>query len=415
MRKISALYINLILSISRCLYLFYGLLFIVVMYTAAMMIMENHISSKATQRTLMMTRITVSQSVCNETQHIAFIKVHKAGSTTLMNVIQRFGMKRNLSFMLPPSGNYLSKTRPLRYSDFMPPPRGKPFSISCNHVIYNRKVFNDVLASDTVYIAILRDPWAQFLSAFVYYSRYYSVYYLMSIPGPDKLSNYLKDPMKYDSNPALSFTNNRMSVDMGIPPSLFNNKQLINQYIDALGKELNLVLIMEHFEESMILLRRHMCWKIQDILYIVKNANSKNKNLNTTVEQMDAFKKWAETDYQLYNYFYAKFFEKIADETSDFHSEVLVYKNILRKVSSYCGDNSAKHNGTRASLRIAKSMWNDEITVSFADCDLMTCNELKLVDAIRTSQYKNELVVRTSKSKLNREQLKKAMISIAKA
>ena len=31
-------------------------------------------------------------------------------------------------------------------------------------------------------------------------------------------------------------------------------------------------MIMEHFEESLVLLRRLMCWRMEDVLYLVRNV-----------------------------------------------------------------------------------------------------------------------------------------------
>ena len=40
-----------------------------------------------------------------EVSHIGFLKVHKAGSTTMQNMLFRFGLKRNPTFVIPESRN----------------------------------------------------------------------------------------------------------------------------------------------------------------------------------------------------------------------------------------------------------------------------------------------------------------------
>ena len=54
------------------------------------------------------TNITLSKHIAvmhnsTEIRHIGFLKVHKAGSSTMQHIF-RFGLKRNLTFLVPKKG-----------------------------------------------------------------------------------------------------------------------------------------------------------------------------------------------------------------------------------------------------------------------------------------------------------------------
>ena len=50
---------------------------------------------------------------CRERTQIIFAKTHKTGSTTLQNILFRFGQEHNLMFLLPKSGTHYFNLRTL--------------------------------------------------------------------------------------------------------------------------------------------------------------------------------------------------------------------------------------------------------------------------------------------------------------
>ncbi|XP_025105689.1 galactosylceramide sulfotransferase-like [Pomacea canaliculata] len=71
----------------------------------------------------------VSGTRCTPRQHVVFWKIHKTGSSTVANILQRYGYIRHLNFVLPrkrlhaASYNYLNKPgEPLTARSLIPPP-----------------------------------------------------------------------------------------------------------------------------------------------------------------------------------------------------------------------------------------------------------------------------------------------------
>ena len=46
---------------------------------------------------------------CTRVKKIAFLKTHKCASSTVQNILMRFGVKYNLNFVLPSKANYLGR------------------------------------------------------------------------------------------------------------------------------------------------------------------------------------------------------------------------------------------------------------------------------------------------------------------
>ena len=46
---------------------------------------------------------------CNKVRNIAFLKTHKCASSTVQNILMRFGVNNDLNFVLPSRGNYLGR------------------------------------------------------------------------------------------------------------------------------------------------------------------------------------------------------------------------------------------------------------------------------------------------------------------
>ena len=49
---------------------------------------------------------------------------------------------------------------------------------------------------------------------------------------------------------------------------------MIKKHIDELAEKIDLVLIMEYFDESLVLLKRELCWDLDDVVYFKLNQRS---------------------------------------------------------------------------------------------------------------------------------------------
>jgi hypothetical protein len=68
----------------------------------------------------------------------------------------------------------------------------------------------------------------------------------------------------------MSFTDHFRILDFGIPKDVIITQRNddIQAHIEKLNKEIAFVMISEHFDESIVLLKRIVKWSVKDILYV---------------------------------------------------------------------------------------------------------------------------------------------------
>ena len=324
-----------------------------------------------------------------EVQHIAFLKVHKAASSTAQNIFLRYGWYRNLTFVLPPAKNpsgypnIISLRESLTNSNILPPPKGRHYDILCNHVFYTKEAFSRFMPNDTVFIGILREPFELYKSILNYFRPAY-IYKKISDLFP--ASAFLRNPAKYEPKRLVaSWTNSRMAIEYGFPQELFSkyNQTGIDAYLSKLDKEFKVVLIAEYMEESVIIMRRYLNWKTKDIIYLSLNvARKKNETMLSKAFDRDFYKSYAKLDYALYNFFYKRLREQIRQEGQDFDDELLHFKELRKTTAEYC-----KQHERQTPLQIEATNWSETFNITKDDCVALQKGEMSFIQQIRIRQY----------------------------
>ncbi|XP_046554948.1 galactose-3-O-sulfotransferase 2-like [Haliotis rubra] len=318
-------------------------------------------------------------------RHVVFLKVHKAASTTLMNIFVRYGLKMNLTMMIPLRKNILNEHGHFTGRNVLPPMRNRTYDMLYNHVIFNKTFIKPLFPPDTKYIAILREPFEQTVSAFMYYKYVYPMPYLWNIDGENPVSEYLKNPRKYEPlNASSSFTNNRMSVDLGFPDVWSRNLSQARDFIRDLGNTFHLILIAEYFDESIVLMKRLLKWEFKDILYISSNSLKKGHDLKFTPKDRERHRLWAWLDHMLYDHYYQLFWDKIHAEGKHFFREVQTYKEIRHMWQTFCSQTLNRTD----TLKLEATKWSSAFEVSSRDCNLATTAEIPLMEKVRINYYR---------------------------
>lgn len=248
---------------------------------------------------------------CTTKEDVMFMKTHKTASSTFINILFRFGEKHRLKFALPNGRNdffYPLPFQRLQVKDYRP---GMCFNIICNHMRFNEAEVTKLLPADTSYITILRDPAELFESSFHYFSRV--IPFTWMIPVEDKLSEFLQDPTRYfDPEGYNSFyLKNLLFFDFGHDNTLEPSDPRVHESIRAIEQRFQLVMLVEHFEESLILLKEALCWEMDDLLFFKLNARKGSTVSKLTPELRAKALKWNGVDWKLYQHFNATFWQKV--------------------------------------------------------------------------------------------------------
>ena len=244
----------------------------------------------------------------------------------------------------------------IQRGDLVSPPDGRlVYDILCNHIIFNYTEIAPYFPADTVYVGIVREPFSQFISSFIYEAAFST--YLRSITRANPVNPIEKflfssfDHHYIHMQPHEVMFNNRMSVDFGFPLGNFwadkSNTSIVDAFIKDVDGRFNLVMITELFDESLILLRRLLGWKTEEIIYLKSNvftATSKSPSwMSRSSSRTDypeyfkrAFETYASLDVALYKHFYQKLKDTIASQPPEFQAEVADFKDLQRNVSDLC-------------------------------------------------------------------------------
>ncbi|XP_052792571.1 galactosylceramide sulfotransferase-like [Mya arenaria] len=342
------------------------------------------ISESVTSTLNVLSETEGSQTVptaCKKQLDVSFLKVHKAGSTTVMNIFLRFAISHNINIVLPHKSNgfgfnYLGYGKTVSRDAIVPLPRNETYNILCNHVVYNREAFRSILPADTTYMGILREPVSHFRSASLYYGFYNQLKEFIHDSRPP-LSEFLKNTDMYKIG--TYFVHNRMSYDLGIPPKKFNDDIFVEEYIRQLDRDYALMMIMERFAESLVLLRRTLCWTTKDILYVPLNAMINKPNIHLTEEDVEHLSEWNKADFKLYDYFRIKFDKTVQIEGQDLQDEVDSFTAIKDSVIKFCVDILKFPSSSEAVKHVPNTRWSPGFDVTKNDCRLMTEEELPMM------------------------------------
>uniref|UniRef100_UPI00398E976A galactose-3-O-sulfotransferase 2-like n=1 Tax=Pristiophorus japonicus TaxID=55135 RepID=UPI00398E976A len=253
------------------------------------------------------------QLSCQPKTHIMFLKTHKTASSTILNILYRFGEARNLTFALPRHKGfqfgYPKQFSAAEVEDF--PGASMQYDIMCNHLRFYLPQVEMVMPNDTFYFSIIRNPTAMVESTFTYYK--------LSVPAflhAETLSEFAKYPWRYyeASRTNNHYARNLLWFDFGFNNNGNYSKGNESFVVNKIERTFNLILITEYFDESMILLKEALCWELDDVVSFKLNFRSNDTKQHMADETIENIKEWNTLDWALYRHFNRTFWRKI-DET----------------------------------------------------------------------------------------------------
>lgn len=277
---------------------------------------------------------------CQPIHHIYFLRTHKTGSSTLGTILLSYGVSRNHKIVLDPDLADMHWPAPLKLNQFSSLVNSDEAKIFVSHIRFNKGPVNSVFPKpDARYITIIRHPVSQFKSSWMYYR----ISKLTHIPDNTintflKSSDALQEMQKRLNKTKFPerffhFSNSNL-YDMGLEQENIQNMKLVESYIDKMEREFDLVMITEYFDESLILLKRLLCWEFQDIVYI--KLRSKKKKIDFEKEVENNILTWNRADAILYDHFNKTFWRKVREAGSTFDEELKTFRRINQKYQESC-------------------------------------------------------------------------------
>ncbi|XP_068130162.1 galactose-3-O-sulfotransferase 4 isoform X2 [Hyperolius riggenbachi] len=244
---------------------------------------------------------------CQPKRHIVFLKTHKTAGSTILNLLHRYGDTHALIFALPfkYQFNYPNLFHSRRVKGFNSPDR-PPYDILCHHMRFNRPEVRKVMPEDSFYFTILRDPATMAESSFSYYRSVSSAF-----KKAPSFKAFIAHPSYYyrEGERSNHYARNLLWFDLGFNPNAPFTEVLAKAGMRAVESTFNLVLLVEHFDESMILLKEELCWELDDVVTFKLNIRGSSRQLEK--EEVERLRAWNALDWYLYSYFNRTFWEKV--------------------------------------------------------------------------------------------------------
>ena len=334
---------------------------------------------------------------CRPVNNVLFLKTHKTGSSTLTNILNRYGDNRDLLFALPAKSDAYDFywPRPFLINSTMPLRRTP--NILCNHARYNKAPMHWLFPKQTTrYITMLREPAGQFESVFTYYQLWERFNELQNVQTP--LESFLQNITFYfqqgERNEYLNLIKNPALFDLGLDTVYHGNFTVVQNYIRFLQQEFDLVMIMEYFDESLVLLRRRFCWKIEDILYFKLNERRTKEKQNLPEFPRKQILKWNWGDVLLYDVFNQTLWQMIEQEGPGFFEDLALLRKGKALMEKTCLQEGIFLTEPFSGKIVLGYSVKPNISKELNDtCSKMIMNEVPYLDYLREKVVKQQQAV----------------------
>ena len=175
------------------------------------------------------------------------------------------------------------------------------------------------------------------------------------------------------------------------------NKSKEHLFVDSIAEDFEHMAIAEYPDESLIVMRRKLCWEISDILYLPLNArNYKAKMAPLDPKLSGKLRDWSRVDTELYSIFNKTLWKQISDYGPDLWDEVKFYKVQKQKINEFCKPNIKqrfkKHElkeilDSQEHIKIPTSPWGREYIIDSVWCLMNKVWPLVVRNIIRVQNY----------------------------
>ena len=321
---------------------------------------------------------------CKPSTVINFVRIPKTGSSTLLNIFYRYMLSHDLEPVLLTEEFFQPPRSYVYNSEFIIPKENQSihfgnYSLFGEHIVYNKSESRRLLRPGVVNVVSVRHPVDHLRSMFAEWPL--ATWLRLAQPDTDPAVTYLENLKNglHKGREDLGFLlHGNMAQLMGLPYEQTNNLTAISDFLLDLDRDFGVMLVVDYFDESLVLLRRRLCWEVRDIVYIATRVSLKPnlpRPLGWAVERFHRMLYPAE--YLLHEHVVNRLMRQISQEPL-FWAEVQRFKEILKRVSAFCDSvyDRLCHNVTSAydiaedtqALYVDASPFGSPFNISGVDC-----------------------------------------------
>lgn len=200
------------------------------------------------------------------------------------------------------------------------------------------------------------------------------------------------------------FGYNMMLFDMGLNIGPNMTAVDIRRAIDAADELFDVVMIAEKMDESLILLKEHLCWDYSDIIFFSKNARRYEMKIELSVSSLEKLRELNSGDVLLYDHFLAKHEKAVLRYgESKMADQVALLRSLRDQFFEDCGTREVESFNLQSIFKEYSNQVNGYVIDknSGINCLLLTLPELRLIDEIR-NKFRQQRAPRNS-GKINND------------
>ncbi|CAG5103908.1 Oidioi.mRNA.OKI2018_I69.chr1.g994.t2.cds [Oikopleura dioica] len=293
-------------------------------------------------------------NIYNTLKGYVFLKKHKTASTTFRGIMANVG--KNLSFdgehnwLGPQGGCYPAPFGPTCWPYSEDGSHLEKIEALSYHFRWNLDYMPKLLENNRQNIRTItsiRDPLETYRSVFNYFygakrkgphdkcdiTCFGEPYWSLTKNENLTIGEFLDDldDIYTDEAPYAFRTKSIQAYEMGMELKKMDDPKYVRQSLIEMDKQFDLVIITEHFWESIVLLAHLMCVEYSTLYR--EYANKKDYEVPPlTPKQMSNFEKYNKVDIELYNFFNASLHEKIdAFGRVRMRTEIILAKRAYQK------------------------------------------------------------------------------------
>ncbi len=242
-------------------------------------------------------------------QTVIFLHIPKTAGTTFSGIINRQYESNNIAAFYPRGSDALKE-----FKEFKEDIKNRSEKIRCltGHICMGWRC-HEMFPHPSTYITFLRDPVDRVISLY---------YFILQTP-----QHYLHNTLKSKKISLNEFVSSGMTseIDNGQTRALASTGPDIEGAKNNIIDKFTIVSLTEHFDESLILLKRLFGWK--NLFYLRENVTkSKTKRKDVPKDVLDIIRNKNELDIDLYRFAEERLEELIRKQGPSFQEELKIFK-----------------------------------------------------------------------------------------
>ena len=241
------------------------------------------------------------------------------------------------------------------------------------YILYQPDEIRRKFPADTSLITILRHPFQQ---------MQYELHHKGIKASNEKLTILERSPHS-----------SHYSILFNIPESIKNNTTLLRRYLDNVYLDFKLVGITEYFQEFLVLMKRKLCWSLEDLIYLNPGVLPYLARIKPDLKLHEKHRQVNTVDYAIYDYFTDRLLSELAKQDSSFNDEFFHFTEVNKQVNLFCSKFDSSMRRTleikkdKKFLQIPSSPWNSAFNVTMSSCATMKLNNKVYQDIFLIKRY----------------------------